>query len=263
MVLRSELKSRSCRSALNFLKQLLFAGLDALLRIFSCNLKLARLEDVVTLQDSWHVARCLSRWQDVWNVSPHCPRMTVWLFFETGGSGDFSTARGPLYLYPYISWALTAYVNCTYSVLMLCPPLRPTQKPRGRHRHASFDTQTFVCQASSVFFLLCGSPRRDAQPSDTEAPRPTQLPPSDTATGRPTNPCVVSKFAPDCIRYVSPSPERQFAPAGGVLGAGRPSLVAGRQGTWRRPTRTPSRGRHPRRQTCPLNNGKPCQNYCR
>ena len=22
---------------------------------------------------------------------------------------------------------------------------RPTQKPRGRHRHASFDTQTLVC----------------------------------------------------------------------------------------------------------------------
>ena len=59
MVLRSELKSRSCRSALNFLKQLFFAGLDALLRIFSCNLKLARLEDVVTLQGSWLVARCL------------------------------------------------------------------------------------------------------------------------------------------------------------------------------------------------------------
>ena len=32
-----------------------------MLRIFSCNLKLARLEDVVTLQDSWHVARCLAR----------------------------------------------------------------------------------------------------------------------------------------------------------------------------------------------------------
>ena len=32
-----------------------------MLRIFSCDLKLARLEDVVTLQDSWHVARCLKR----------------------------------------------------------------------------------------------------------------------------------------------------------------------------------------------------------
>ena len=33
-----------------------------MLRIFSCNLsKMAHLEDVVTLQDSWHVARCLAR----------------------------------------------------------------------------------------------------------------------------------------------------------------------------------------------------------
>ena len=35
-----------------------FAGLDALLRIFSCNLKLAHLE--VTLQGTWQVARCLT-----------------------------------------------------------------------------------------------------------------------------------------------------------------------------------------------------------
>ena len=39
-----------------------WAGLDAMLRIFSCNSsKMAHLEDVVTLQDSWHVARCLAR----------------------------------------------------------------------------------------------------------------------------------------------------------------------------------------------------------
>ena len=39
-----------------------WAGLDAMLRIFSCNLSMmAHLEDVVSLQDSWHVARCLAR----------------------------------------------------------------------------------------------------------------------------------------------------------------------------------------------------------
>ena len=33
-----------------------------MLQIFSRNLsKMAHLEDVVTLQDSWHVARCLAR----------------------------------------------------------------------------------------------------------------------------------------------------------------------------------------------------------
>ena len=33
-----------------------------MLRIFSCNSsQMAHLEDVVTLQDSWHVARCLAR----------------------------------------------------------------------------------------------------------------------------------------------------------------------------------------------------------
>ena len=33
-----------------------------MLRIFFCNLsKMAHLEDVVTLQGSWHVARCLAR----------------------------------------------------------------------------------------------------------------------------------------------------------------------------------------------------------
>ena len=38
-----------------------WAGLDAMLRIFSGNLsKMAHLEDVVRLQESWHVARCLA-----------------------------------------------------------------------------------------------------------------------------------------------------------------------------------------------------------
>ena len=47
------------------LSQVSFEPVLTLCSDFSCFLKLARLEDVVTLQDSWHVARCLARWQDV------------------------------------------------------------------------------------------------------------------------------------------------------------------------------------------------------
>ena len=88
-----------------------------MLRIFSCDLKLARLEDVVTLQDSWHVARCLKRfttlstddrviifggeWGSVggevgwgggggkllYDTQSHCRRKTVRLCFGWGGRG--------------------------------------------------------------------------------------------------------------------------------------------------------------------------------
>ena len=65
LMLNSELSPAACDALLMFHFELpqvtLWAGVDAMLRIFSCDLKLARLEDVVTLQDSWHLARCLKR----------------------------------------------------------------------------------------------------------------------------------------------------------------------------------------------------------
>ena len=58
-MLNSELSPAACDALLMFHFELpqvtLWAGVDAMLRIFSCDLKLARLEDVVTLQDSWHL----------------------------------------------------------------------------------------------------------------------------------------------------------------------------------------------------------------
>ena len=64
-MLNSELSPAACDTLLMLRSdpvQVTFrTGLDALLRIFSCDLKLARLKDAVTLQDGWHVARCLAR----------------------------------------------------------------------------------------------------------------------------------------------------------------------------------------------------------
>ena len=57
-----------------------------MLRSFSCNSsKMAHLEDVVRLQESWHVARCLARCkmlETFHNIVDECPCDYFW-----GGGG--------------------------------------------------------------------------------------------------------------------------------------------------------------------------------
>ena len=65
-MLNSELSLAACATPLMLGSELFqvtfWAGLGAMLQIFSCNLyMMARSKDVVTLQDSWQVARCLAR----------------------------------------------------------------------------------------------------------------------------------------------------------------------------------------------------------
>ena len=116
-----------------------WAGLDAMLRIFSCNLsKMAHLEDVVTLQDSWDSGAAVR----------HSP------------SAADTEAPRPTQTCQFRRTDLT--LVCKVSAGIFFPSLwKPwTRRPAVRHRSPAADSGAAVRHSPSA--------------ADTEAPRPTQ-----------------------------------------------------------------------------------------
>ena len=96
-----------------------WAGLDAMLRISSCNLsKVARLEDVVRLQESWHVARCLNRFT-TWST---IDRVIIFGVKGAGGTGWETFVRHRHMQLVTRSWcsALNFFQSLFEPVLTLC-----------------------------------------------------------------------------------------------------------------------------------------------
>ena len=147
-----------------------------MLRTFSCNLQMmGHLEDVVTLQASWHAARCLKGFT---TLSIHDRVIN----FLGGGRG----VGGKVGFEPVLT-------------LVEARDAPSDTASDGRHRRPAADTDMpvsncrpcFAKLALGSFFLPKPWMRRPtvryrSPAADTEAPRPTQVPPSDTARRRPT-----------------------------------------------------------------------------
>ena len=101
-----------------------WAGLDAMLWIFSCNSsKMAHLEAVVTLQGSWHVARCLARCkmlETFHNIVDDWPCDHVW-----GGGWGEGGCMGMTGWETFVRHRHMQLVSACDTLLMLCSELFP------------------------------------------------------------------------------------------------------------------------------------------
>ena len=101
-----------------------WARLDAMLRIFSCNSShVAHLEDVVTLKDSWHVARCLAscRMLETFrNIVDEWPCDYFWGGGEVGGKLLSDTRRHMQLVTRSWCSALNFFQSLFEPVLTLC-----------------------------------------------------------------------------------------------------------------------------------------------
>ena len=129
-----------------------WAGLDAMLRIFSCNLsKMAHLEDVVTLQDSWDSGAAVRHSPSAADTEAPRPTQTC-QFRHTDLTLVCKVSAGIFFPSLWKPWTRRPAVRHrspaadSGAAVRHSPSAANTEAPRVRHRHASFDgTDTEVC----------------------------------------------------------------------------------------------------------------------